>query len=184
MKENMLVTGGCRSGKSRFALAYANKRFRNKVFLATAKAFDDEMEKRISAHKEARGPEWTTIEEPTELAKVVTSLETDYEIVLIDCMTLWLSNLLMGGKDESEIFSRVDAFIETIQKVPQSILMVSNEVGYGIVPENKIARQFRDIMGTVNQRLAAGSDVVVWTVAGIPQIIKGKPRQGIEAFGR
>ena len=78
----------------------------------------------------------------------------------------------------------MDAFIEPIQKVPQSILMVSNEVGYGIVPENKIARQFRDIMGTVNQRLAAGSDVVVWTVAGIPQIIKGKPRQGIEAFGR
>jgi adenosylcobinamide kinase/adenosylcobinamide-phosphate guanylyltransferase len=113
------------------------------------------------------------MEEQTEIAKAVASVETDYEVILLDCMTLWLSNLIMAGEQESQIFSRTEAFIEAIQKIPQSVIVVSNEVGYGIVPVNDVARRFRDLMGTVNQRLAACADVVVWTVVGLPQIIKG-----------
>ena len=176
MKQIIFVTGGCRSGKSSFALDYANKHFKSKIFLATAPALDDEMKKRIKAHQEARGPEWAAIEEQTEIAKAVVSVEINYEVILLDCMTLWLSNLIMAGEPENQIFSRTEAFIEAIQRIPQSVIIVSNEVGYGIVPVNDIARQFRDIMGTVNQRLAACADVVVWTIAGLPQIIKGKLR--------
>jgi adenosylcobinamide kinase/adenosylcobinamide-phosphate guanylyltransferase len=176
MKQIIFVTGGCRSGKSRFALEYANTYFKSKIFLATAPALDDEMKKRIKAHQEARGPEWGAMEEQTEIAKAVASVETNYEVILLDCMTLWLSNLIMAGEQESQIFSRTEAFIEAIQKIPQSVIIVSNEVGYGIVPVNDIARHFRDIMGTVNQRLAACADVVVWTVVGLPQVLKGKLR--------
>jgi adenosylcobinamide kinase/adenosylcobinamide-phosphate guanylyltransferase len=176
MKQIIFVTGGCRSGKSRFALDYANKHFKNKIFLATAPALDDEMKKRIKAHQEARGPEWAAIEEQTEIAKAVATVKTNYEVILLDCMTLWLSNLIMAGEQESQIFSKTEAFIEAIQKIPQSVIIVSNEVGYGVVPVNDIARQFRDVMGTVNQRLAASADVVVWTIAGLPQIIKGTLR--------
>lgn len=174
MKEIIFVTGGCRSGKSRFALDYANKHFEGKVFLATAPALDDEMRQRIKAHQEARGPEWATIEEQTEIAKAVASLESHVDVIVIDCMTLWLSNLLMAGEQESQLFSRTETLIEAIQKIPQSVIIVSNEVGSGIVPVNDMARQFRDIMGTVNQRLAACADVVVWTVVGLPQVVKGK----------
>jgi adenosylcobinamide kinase/adenosylcobinamide-phosphate guanylyltransferase len=176
VKQIIFVTGGCRSGKSHFALEYANKHFKSKIFLATAPPLDDEMKKRIKAHQEARGPEWAAIEEPTEIAKAVTSVETDYEVILLDCMTLWLNNLIMAGEPESQIFSRTEAFIEAIQKISQSVIIVSNEVGYGIVPVNDMARQFRDIMGTVNQRLAACADVVVWTIAGLPHTIKGQLR--------
>jgi adenosylcobinamide kinase/adenosylcobinamide-phosphate guanylyltransferase len=176
MKQIIFVTGGCRSGKSRFALEYANTYFKSKIFLATAPALDDEMKKRIKAHQEARGPEWGAMEEQTEIAKAVASVETNYEVILLDCMTLWLSNLIMAGEQESQIFSRTEAFIEAIQKIPQSVIIVSNEVGYGIVPVNDVARHFRDIMGTVNQRLAACADVVVWTVVGLPQVLKGKLR--------
>ena len=176
MKQIIFVTGGCRSGKSSFALDYANKHFRSKIFLATAPALDDEMKKRIKAHQEARGPEWAAIEEQTEIARAVVSVEINYELILLDCMTLWLSNLIMAGEPENQIFSRTEAFIEAIQRIPQSVIIVSNEVGYGIVPVNDIARQFRDIMGTVNQRLAACADVVIWTIAGLPQIIKGTLR--------
>jgi len=176
VKQIIFVTGGCRSGKSRFALEYANTHFKSKIFLATAPALDDEMKKRIKAHQEARGPEWGAMEEQTEIAKAVASVETNYEVILLDCLTLWLSNLIMAGEQESQILSRTEAFIEAIQKIPQSVIIVSNEVGYGIVPVNDIARHFRDIMGTVNQRLAACADVVVWTVVGLPQVIKGKLR--------
>lgn len=176
MKQIIFVTGGCRSGKSSFALDYANKHFRSKIFLATAPALDDEMKKRIKAHQEARGPEWAAIEEQTEIAKAVVSVEINYEVILLDCMTLWLSNLIMAGEPENQIFSRTESFIKAIQRIPQSVIIVSNEVGYGIVPVNDIARQFRDIMGTVNQRLAACADVVVWTIAGLPQVLKGTLR--------
>ena len=176
MKEIILVIGGCRSGKSSFALDYANKHFRQKVFLATSQALDDEMEKRIARHRETRGPDWKTIEEPIKLTETLASLKTDYEVVLIDCLTLWVSNLLMDGETEEEIISCTENLIELMKKVPQSIIVVSNEVGAGIVPENKIARIFRDIAGIVNQRLAACSDTVVLTVAGLPHVIKGKLR--------
>ena len=136
------------------------------------------MKKRIKAHQEARGPDWTIVEEQTEITKAVASVESDCEVILLDCMTLWLNNLIMAGEEESQILSRTEAFIEALQQIPQSVIIVSNEVGYGIVPVNDMARQFRDIMGTVNQRLAACADVVVWTAVGLPQIIKGQLMRG------
>ncbi len=176
MKEIIFVIGGCRSGKSSFALDYANKHFRQKVFLATSQVLDDEMKERILRHRETRGPDWKTIEEPIKLAETLTSLKADYEVVLIDCLTLWVSNLLMDGETEDKILSRAEALVESMQKIPQSIIVVSNDVGAGIVPENKIARIFRDIVGIVNQRVAACSHTVVVTVAGLPLVIKGKLR--------
>ena len=176
MKEIIFVIGGCRSGKSSFALDYANKHFRKKVFLATSQALDDEMKERILRHREARGPDWKTIEEPTKITETLTSVKADYEVVLIDCLTLWVSNLLMDGETEDKILSRAEALVESMQKIPQSIIVVSNEVGAGIVPENKIARIFRDIAGIVNQRVATCSDTVVLTVAGLSHVIKGKLR--------
>lgn len=176
MKEIVLVIGGCRSGKSSFALDYANKHFRQKVFLATSQALDNEMEQRIKKHREARGPDWATVEEPAELTKVLASLNTDYDVILIDCLTMWISNLLMAGEGEEEILSRAEQLVEFMRKTPQSIIAVSNEVGTGIVPENKLARVFRDIVGLANQMVAACSDIVVMTVAGLPQVIKGKLR--------
>lgn len=144
--------------------------------MATSQALDDEMERRIARHKETRGPDWTTIEEPIKLEEALESLKVQVDIVLIDCLTLWVSNLLMDGETEDKILSRVEALVESMQKVPQSIIVVSNEVGSGIVPENKIARIFRDIAGIVNQRIAVCSDTVVLAIAGIPHVIKGTLR--------
>jgi adenosylcobinamide kinase/adenosylcobinamide-phosphate guanylyltransferase len=176
MKELLFVTGGCRSGKSRFALDYANTWFKNKVFLATSQALDEEMERRIEQHRKARGSDWTTIEEPTNLAEALSALDTTYDVVLIDCLTIWISNLLMDGKTEEQIIFLTEQLVEVMKGMDQSIIVVSNEVGSGIVPENKIARVYRDIAGMVNQKVAACSDTVVLTVAGIPQAIKGKLR--------
>jgi adenosylcobinamide kinase/adenosylcobinamide-phosphate guanylyltransferase len=174
VKEIILVTGGCRSGKSRFALEYANKHFRKKIFLATATALDDEMKERIRAHQNVRGSDWTTIEEPTEVARALTAVEPQSDLILIDCLTLWLSNLVMMGKEQAEILSETQAMTELIQEIPQSLIAVTNESGCGIVPANKVSREFRDLLGMVNQMLAACSDVVVWTVVGLPQVIKGE----------
>ena len=176
MKEVILVTGGCRSGKSRFALDYVNKHFTDKVFVATAEALDDEMGRRIRRHQEERGPEWTTLEEPIALPEKLASLGGNHQVALIDCLTLWITNLLMAGTTEDDIFARVDDLADRIQKIPQSVVVVTNEVGSGIVPENKMARVFRDLVGAINQRMAACADVVVFTVAGLPQVIKGKLR--------
>ena len=176
MKEIVFVLGGCRSGKSRFALDYANRQYRKKIFLATSQALDDEMERRIAQHRKARGPDWTTIEETTNITETLVSLNTNYELVLIDCLTIWISNLLMDGETEDQIISRTENLLESMKKVDQSIIVVSNEVGAGIVPENKMAREFRDIIGILNQRVAACSDAVVLTVAGLPHVIKGKLR--------
>lgn len=176
MKEIVFVTGGCRSGKSRFALDHANRHFKDKIFLATAGALDDEMKQRIRRHQEDRGPEWTTIEEGIAIPGKLASLRENHQVVLIDCLTLWISNLLGAGESEAEILSRADALVAVIQKIRQSVILVSNEVGAGIVPDNRMARIFRDLSGAINQKMAACADVVVFTVAGLPQVIKGELR--------
>lgn len=178
MKEIIFVTGGCRSGKSRFASAYANEHFQDRVFVATATALDDEMAERIKAHQANRGADWTTIEEPIEIGNALGSIRSECDVVLIDCMTLWISNLLAVGEDEQKILGKAETLVKQIQRISPTVIVVSNEVGYGIVPENKLARQFRDITGSVNQKLAACADVVVWTVAGLPQVIKGDFKRG------
>ncbi len=177
MKEIILVTGGCRSGKSRFALDYINQHYENKVFLATAEALDGEMRQRIRRHREERGPDWKTLEEPIALTEELASLGGNPQGVLIDCLTLWISNLLTAGIAEEDILARADALAAKIQGIPHSVVVVTNEVGFGIVPENKMARIYRDLVGAVNQKMAACADVVVLTVAGIPQVIKGRLRE-------
>jgi len=180
MKEIIFVTGGCRSGKSRFALEYANKHYKNKVFIATCEAKDDEMQERIKQHQKDRGPDWKTVEEAIALPHAVINVsKSKADIILIDCITFWVSNLLLKGEDERVIMEHVEEFIRAIQKRKCAIVIVSNEVGTGIVPINPLARQFRDIIGSTNQRIAAIADDVVWMVAGIPIFIKRKERTGL-----
>jgi len=176
MKEIVFITGGCRSGKSRFALDYADRHFKEKVFVATAEALDGEMTRRIQKHQEERGPDWTTIEEPVALPEKLASLGEEHHVALVDCLTLWISNLLVAGEKEPEILSRADALAAAIQGMRQSVIVVSNEVGSGIVPDNPMARTFRDLSGTINQKMAACADLVIFMVAGLPQVIKGKRR--------
>jgi adenosylcobinamide kinase / adenosylcobinamide-phosphate guanylyltransferase len=176
LKEILFVTGGCRSGKSRFALDYANRHFTKKLYLATSLALDDEMSDRIRRHQEQRGSDWITVEEAKGVSSAISSLPKDMDVVLIDCLTMWVSNLLLADQDQAQILEEIEFFIETIKNAPQSIITVSNEVGYGVVPDNTISRIFRDVVGIANQRIAACSDTVVLTVAGIPNVIKGRLR--------
>ena len=172
-KSIQFVIGGCRSGKSRYALNWANsKSWEKKFFLATCQALDHEMEQRIQAHQSERGKDWHTIEEPIQISNAIQEFDHSNTIILIDCLTLWISNLLLSNHSLSDIVHLSDSLIETIHHTSASIICVSNEVGYGIVPDNSIARMFRDAAGIVNQKMASCANQVVLTVAGIPQIIK------------
>jgi adenosylcobinamide kinase/adenosylcobinamide-phosphate guanylyltransferase len=174
LKEILFVTGGCRSGKSRFALSFADHGFERKVFLATCQPQDEEMQQRINQHQKARGPEWQTVETPTALPGAVTSRNGKADVILIDCLTLWTSNLLLQGASQENILTRGNALTKAIHDVSCSVIIVSNEVGAGVVPENRLARTFRDVAGLLNQKVAACADIVVWMVAGIPVPIKGR----------
>jgi adenosylcobinamide kinase/adenosylcobinamide-phosphate guanylyltransferase len=173
LKKIVFVTGGCRSGKSRFAIEFADSHFEEKIFVATCKAQDQEMRKRIKEHQRTRGSEWETVEVPTALAEAVATHASKCDVILIDCLTLWTNNLLAEGGSQEEILTHTDALIQAIDEARCSVILVSNEVGCGIVPENELARRFRDIEGLVNQKVAACADTVVWMVAGIPVPIKG-----------
>ncbi|MDP2799153.1 MAG: bifunctional adenosylcobinamide kinase/adenosylcobinamide-phosphate guanylyltransferase [Deltaproteobacteria bacterium] len=172
MKKTILVTGGCRSGKSRFALDYANRHFTNRLYLATGQALDEEMKERIKEHQRQRGQDWRTVEEPLNIAGVIEQEAAKAGVILIDCVTLWVSNMLLRDMPEEEIMHSVGALAEKIHKPLCSFILVTNEVGAGIVPENRLARRFRDLVGMVNQKLAACADEVYWLVSGIPIKIK------------
>ena len=173
VKETLFVTGGCRSGKSRFALNFADRRFKRKIFVATCQARDQEMRRRIKEHQKARGRDWQTVEVLTALSETVASHSSQADVILIDCLTLWVSNLLAENTSQEEILTCADALTQAINQAPCSVILVSNEVGTGIVPENELARRFRDVAGLVNQKVAACANRVVWMVAGIPVPIKG-----------
>jgi adenosylcobinamide kinase/adenosylcobinamide-phosphate guanylyltransferase len=173
-KKVILITGGCRSGKSRFALDYANLHFSKKLYLATCEVLDEEMARRVENHKKIRGPEWRTVEEPLEVVEKVRRHGDEAEVILLDCITLWLSNLLLKWDDDSKVTSEVDRLIETLKKSQTSFLIVSNEVGMGIVPANPLSRRFRDLSGMVNQRIAEVADTVILMVSGLPIFLKGK----------
>ena len=163
----VLVLGGARSGKSRFAEGLAHQPAH---YIATAQAFDDEMRERIAAHKVQRGTHWVTHEEPLDLVGTLRKLDNVGNFILVDCLTLWLSNLLLAERDcEAEIQS----LVAHLENAKTRIVIVSNEVGQGIVPDNKLARRFRDVQGIANQRVAALALNVVYMVAGIPVIVKG-----------
>ncbi|WP_034622211.1 bifunctional adenosylcobinamide kinase/adenosylcobinamide-phosphate guanylyltransferase [Desulfovermiculus halophilus] len=174
MAEITLILGGCRSGKSRYALEHAEARGeRRKIFLATCQAFDPEMENRIAAHQRERGPGWVTVEEPVDLPGALQRESRDSSLIVLDCLTLWVSNLLQEGRSEERIMEGFQELAEALRDAAGNILVVSNEVGQGIVPDNPMSRQFRDLVGWLNQRIAATADRVVWTVAGIPVTVKG-----------
>ena len=171
MKGITLITGGSRSGKSAHALQLADE-FNRKGFIATAEAIDNEMEQRISNHKKERGEEYMTIEEPVQLAEAIHKMAAETEVILIDCLTVWLGNLSyhlnQTEKEEAEIAS----FIATLKNPPCQILIVTNELGMGIIPENRAARLFRDRAGHLNQEVASIADRVILVVSGIPVVIK------------
>ncbi len=174
MKNNVtFVIGGCRSGKSDYALTRANLiDGNNKYFIATSVPTDSEMEDRVIKHQNERGKEWHTIEEPVSIHKPIESLSKKADVILIDCLTLWVSNLLFESHNLDGITEYVKKLEVALSNSDCPVYIVSNEVGMGIVPENKLARQFRDYAGFVNQRMAAFSNKVVMTVAGIGVQIK------------
>ncbi|AKS45088.1 adenosylcobinamide kinase /adenosylcobinamide-phosphate guanylyltransferase [Octadecabacter temperatus] len=163
------VLGGAASGKSSFAESLCFQSTRSRVYIATAQAFDDEMRAKVSAHRSQRGSDWLTLEAPLDVAGALAA-RTPEEIVLIDCATLWLSNVLLEQKDTA---AAVAALLAAIATCPAKIIVVSNEVGHGIVPDNALARQFRNAQGRLNQSIAAQADLVVTVIAGLPQILKG-----------
>ncbi len=174
-KKNILITGGCRSGKTRQALVLSRGFSGEKFYLATAQALDEEMKERIAKHKKERGDEWTTVEEPVELAEVLKNEGHQEGVILVDCLTLWINNLLMKGEDRASILKRLENLLSQCGRTRCSLVFITNEVGGGIVPDNKLSRDFRDIAGEVNQAFASFFDEVVHMVSGIPVTIK-KPR--------
>lgn len=174
------VLGGARSGKSTFAAQLAKKLSRKVVYFATATPSDAEMKLRIRKHRRTRPRHWKTIEEPLAVLEKIEPLAKDYEVIVLDCLTLWVSNLLIetGGENEftetkeREIASQVSELAEKIKSVPGHVIVVSNEVGSGIVPAYKLGRVYRDIMGQANQIMAYQADEVYLIVSGIPLKIK------------
>jgi len=169
----ILITGGCRSGKSRFASDFANQHFSKKLYLATCEALDEEMAQRIEHHKKMRGPEWQTVEEPIKIVEGIRQYEDGVEVILLDCITLWLSNLLTKGNTDLKIMDEINRFVEMIKQTPASLVIVSNEVGMGIVPVDPLGRRFRDLSGMANQRIAQVAKTVIFMVSGIPIFLKG-----------
>ena len=176
MKPRLIfVTGGSRSGKSQFAQDLAHSFEGRKVFIATAEPLDNEMKERIAAHRKARPSGWDTVEEPRHLGKVVSECSVTHDVILIDCLTLWISNLLTNNSlNQQEVSSEVKNLVDDCKTEKATVVVVSNELGMGIVPVDSITRLYRDIVGKANQQVAAASDQVFLVVAGIPVKIKQK----------
>lgn len=172
MGKIIFVTGPVRSGKSDFAVKYAIENFKDGIFIASAKPIDDEMKKRIEKHKKNRPKKWLTIEEDINIDEVVKDLKE--KELIIDCITIWVSNMLFNNFTEEKIIKKVKNLIGNIRENNLSAIIVSNEVGWGIVPENKLARIFRDLIGKIHQIISENSDYVYLLVSGIPLILKGE----------
>lgn len=164
-----LVLGGARSGKTARALALAEGCGLAPVYLATAQAFDAEMEDRIARHQAERGPEWMTIEAPLDLAQAIAMESAASRVLLVDCLTLWLSNLLFAERD---LEAEGAALVAALNGAPGPVIVVSNEVGLSIVPENALARRFRDAQGRLNQTVAGCVARVEFVAAGLPLVLK------------
>jgi len=169
-----LILGGARSGKSRLAEQLATASGLPVSYIATATVGDDEMADRVRIHQQRRPAGWQLIEQPLALATALQSVAAPQHCVLVDCLTLWLSNLLLS-EDRELLASEQAALLDTLPRLPGTILLVSNEVGLGIVPMNAQAREFRDLAGRLHQQLAIACERVIFTVAGLPQVLKGPP---------
>lgn len=165
-----LVIGGARSGKSRFAESLVVRSGRTRVYIATAEAWDDEMRQRIRHHVQDRGADWTTIEAPHDVAEALSRVTQD-QVVLLDCATLWLTNRMLA---EADLAAETTILLAALRSCPAPVVVVSNEVGWSIVPENALARAFRDAQGRLNQQLATEADLAVAVMAGLPLVLKGQ----------
>jgi adenosylcobinamide kinase / adenosylcobinamide-phosphate guanylyltransferase len=162
-----LVLGGTRSGKSRHAESLCTG---ERHYIATAQAFDEEMHHRIASHREARGHQWQTHEVIIDLTEKLVEIDRTGRVILVDCLTLWLSNVMLADADWRMM---TDELAARLTAMKADVVLVSNEVGMGIVPENKLARAFRDAQGFLNQRIAQAADSVVFVAAGLPLVLKG-----------
>lgn len=165
-----LILGGARSGKSARALALAADPPR--VFIATAEALDDEMAERITLHKAERGPDWGLAEAPLDLADAIRANAAEDTVLLVDCLTLWLSNLMHHQRD---VDAEAQALLGVLAEAPGRIVLVSNEIGMGLAPMNALGRAFRDAQGRLNQQVAAAAGRVEFVAAGLPVTLKGSP---------
>jgi adenosylcobinamide kinase/adenosylcobinamide-phosphate guanylyltransferase len=169
-----LVTGGARSGKSRHALALADG-YARKAFIATAEACDEEMRERIARHRAARGTSFRTIEEPVDLSGAIRSLAGSADVAVVDCLTVWLGNLFGRRRADEWPFPEVVQALAAFERPPCDLVVVTNEVGMGIVPANELARRYRDCAGELNQQVAHLACRVVFMVCGMPVAAKERP---------
>jgi len=172
MKNITLILGGSRSGKSACALSLA-KKYKKVAFVATCQGLDKEMRERIRLHKKARPKHWETFEEPKEPGKLIGKLSNSFDCILVDCLTLLVSNLVLSGDKQEHVLKKIEELLSVLDKKKVKVILVSNEVGLGLVPANKLGSEFRDIAGRVNQMVADKADEVFFTVSGIALKIKG-----------
>ena len=179
-RQLILVGGGTRSGKSDFALAVARRLGSRPLFVATAEPGDDEMQARISHHRETRGADFQTVEEPLAVADVFRRVE-EHDVVVLDCLTIWLANLLLRGNDSAAVSRQVEELAEVVDRRMVHTVIVTSEVGLGLVPETPLGRTFRDVAGLAHQRLAGLADEVYFGVLGV--MLRLKPGPVVPAVG-
>lgn len=173
MAQMVYVTGGSRSGKSSYAQQLAEQHRGKLLYIAPARVDDDEMAARIELHQQARGERWELLEEPLWLPERLSDAAVGHGALLLDCVTLWVTNLFFHfAEKQGPVLAEVDRFIELAWRLEEPLYLVSNELGSGIVPENRMARKFRDLAGIVNQRLAAAADEAWLVVSGLPVKLK------------
>ncbi len=173
MAQVTFILGGCRSGKSGLALRTANgMEAEQRIFIATAVACDAEMQDRVQRHQAERGAGWKTVEVPLALPEALAENGREGRVILVDCLTLWISNLLLGGEEPAAVENRIAGLVKAVKAAACPVILVSNEVGSGVVPESKLGRWFRDLAGIANQSVAACAHKVILAVAGIPVVIK------------
>ena len=176
----VLILGGVRSGKSRWAQQLAAQGERV-AFIATAEARDEEMARRIARHREDRPAHWSTVEAPIDIPQALRDCAAGHDTLVVDCLTLWSSNLMEHESENRErIRLHVDRLVQALREIPAKVILVSNEVGSGIVPDSEMARTYRDVLGEINQRVAESADEVVLMVAGYPLTLK-QPAESVPA---
>jgi len=177
MAELTFITGGARSGKSSYAVDIAKKHGGQVILIATAVVFDEEMKTRVAAHRQSRPANWEVVEEPRNLSPLISEISDRRDediLILIDCLGLFITNLLLDDFSDEEMNLRIECLVKTIGQSKNSIIIVSNEVGEGIVPENALSRRFRDFVGLANQKMAQKSNTAIFMRCGIPQYLKGE----------
>ncbi len=178
MSEFIFITGGRRSGKSSYALELAESMGEKRLYVATAEALDDEMKERIARHREERSDSWDTAEEPIDIVNILAHSKK-YNVILIDCLTLWLCNIMHNGEpnnkpDDETIMRHINSLADSCSNSDTKVIAVTNELGLGVIPGDPLSRRFTDLAGIMNQRMAAAANRVVMTVSGIPLTIKAE----------